>query len=296
MSTTRGDEPADPRQRDRAEQEAGPSGEPAGRRGEKPAESELPGARRERVERPRLVDAREPERRGERCRHDRADHERDAPPGAAAGERHDHERRPEQVELLLDAERPEVAEGRRRRGPEVVRRVDREADVADREGRRRAVEGDLREVQRCEDEGRHADGHHDRDERCGEDPPHPARVEGREADPARPLVLADDQAGDQEARQDEEGVDADEAAGRPREPEMEQEDGDDGDPAKTLEVGPDLARPFGRGRADRAGAVGGAATASARARAGKDPEEKGRGTALDVHLSPPLWCGLEPHL
>ena len=54
-----------------------------------------------------------------------------------------------------------------------------------------------------------------------------------------------------EARQDEEGIDADEAAGRPREPEIEQEDGDDGDPAQTLEVCADLARRARRGRRRR---------------------------------------------
>ena len=84
-----GDDRADPRQRDRAQQEAGSSGEPAGRRSEEPAEAELPGACRERVERPRLVDAGEPERRGERGSHDPADHERDPPSRPAAGERQD---------------------------------------------------------------------------------------------------------------------------------------------------------------------------------------------------------------
>jgi hypothetical protein len=64
---------------------------------------------------------------------------------------------------------------------------------------------------------------------------------------------------------------------------MEQEDGDDRDPAETIEIGPDLAR---RCRRDR----------GVRARAGKDRQEEGRGTTLDVHLSPPLLCGLEPHV
>jgi hypothetical protein len=129
-----------------------------------------------------------------------------------------------------------------------------------RECRRRAVERDLGEVQRRQHEGRHADGHRDRDESRREYSPHPARVEGGEADPALPLVLADDQAGDQEARQDEEGIDPDEAAGRPREPEMEQEDGDDRDPAKTLEIagprgpegaGPSASRPSASERVPR---------------------------------------------
>ena len=58
----------------------------------------------------------------------------------------------------------------------------------------------------------------------GQQPPRPAGVEPPSRDPAGRGALADQQAGDQEAREDEEDVHADEAAGDPGQAGMERED------------------------------------------------------------------------
>ena len=72
----------------------------------------------------------------------------------------------------------------------------------------------------------------------GKDASGPARVERAEADPFCALVFGHEQAGDQEARQDEEDVDADEPGLRSWDPDMAEEDEQDRDAAQTLEVWP----------------------------------------------------------
>ena len=71
----------------------------------------------------------------------------------------EQERRPEQVELLLDAERPEMEQ---RRGVElglqVIGRLRGEADVADVQRRRGAVGRDVRDAQRRQHDRRGDDG------------------------------------------------------------------------------------------------------------------------------------------
>ena len=72
---------------------------------------------------------------------------------AESGQRHeaqgdDEQERPEEVELLLDPERPEVQErGRRDLAAEVVDGVGGEAEVGDVQRRRGGVAGDGREAQ-----------------------------------------------------------------------------------------------------------------------------------------------------
>ena len=129
-----------------------------------------------------------------------------------------------------------MAERRGIRGGEVVGRLERKSDVPDRQRRRRAVLRDPGNLQRGEEQGRqdHRDG--DRRQRRREDPAHPARVEPPEIDPAGLRVLAQQEAGDQEARHDEEDVDAGEAAAHSRQANVEPQDGEDGDPPKPLDV------------------------------------------------------------
>ena len=123
-------------------------------------------------------------------------------------------------------------------GREVVGGVDREAHVRERQAGGQAVVGDPPEVQRRQDELR-------RQERRGEH--ERRRQEGcvghggrrtREADPSRALTFVHEQARDQEARQDEEHVDADEPGLRAGDPHVTQEDEQDRDPAQAFEIRP----------------------------------------------------------
>ena len=72
--------------------------------------------------------------------------------------------------------------------------------------RREDVDPELVETERWrQHRGVHQDGaeHH---EQRGEEPPRPAGPEAHEIDPGRPILTADQQPGDEEARQHEEGV------------------------------------------------------------------------------------------
>ncbi len=149
----------------------------------------------------------------------------------------DHER-PEQIELLFDRERPEVQQGRRcGEGAEVRLARDDEVPVDDVPERREDVGPELVETDRwCQYGGvhQHRAEHH---EQCGEEPPRPAGPERQEVDPVRPVPLADQQPGDEEARQHEERVEREDATGgevpgvhRDREP--------DGEAPPAVERGP----------------------------------------------------------
>ena len=75
------------------------------------------------------------------------------------------------------------------------------------------------------------------DEDCGgNDPAGPAGVEGPKVESAVPFVLGNEEPCDQEAREDEEDVDADEACPCAGDPDVAQEHEQDGDPAQALEV------------------------------------------------------------
>ncbi len=72
-------------------------------------------------------------------------------------------------------------------------------------------------------------------QRRGQDAPRPASVEATEGQPAPPLGLVEEQAGDQETGDHEEHVHADEPAGGPTGEVVEHHE-DDGDGAKPLDV------------------------------------------------------------
>ena len=160
----------------------------------------------------------------------------DLEPRPQRPERDDQQPGPDQVELLLDAERPEVAERRHVRLGEVVGRLEREPDVADRQGGGGAVLGDPGDLERRQEDRRQ----HDRDghgrQRRRQDPAHPPRVEASEVDPAGLRVLAQQEPGDQEARHDEEDVDPGEPAAGHGQAHVEPQDGEDGDPPEALDV------------------------------------------------------------
>ena len=151
--------------------------------------------------------------------------------------------RPEQVELLLDGERPEVQQGRRRaselRGEVVAEpggehEVDDEATGGNRVGGQRPL-GDRRQEHLRRD---HRDDHDDA--RCRQQTPGAPCPESRQRDRAGRGDLTQQQSRDQKTGEHEEHVDADEPAGEPSDPGVKQDDGNDRDGTQTFDIGPKL--------------------------------------------------------
>ncbi len=171
------------------------------------------------------------------------------PPGAP-GQPAQRER-PEQVELLLDRERPELEHRIARDvGTEVAGRLVDEVPVRDVEERSLERADRVGDLQRRRDRDVHEAGHDQRDERGRQQPAEPPRVEAGEPDAAEPEQIAEQQLGDEVARQDEEDVDAHVTAGEAAVAGVEQHDEVDGDRAQAVEVRAVLraGRAFGLGR------------------------------------------------
>ena len=172
--------------------------------------------------------------------HDDRAPEAHSPRGTAlAAELHrgEQEQRPEEVELLLDAQRPVVqhrvlrsAEG------EVVDRLEGELPVRVVEGGGERVEANRgAEHRRGEELHAHSDG--DQHEgRHREQTPDAAGVERAERDRPGGLELVDEQSRDQEARDHEEDVDPDVPAGDRGHARVERDDEHDRDRPQPLDV------------------------------------------------------------
>ena len=213
---------------------------------EQSAEAELPGTRRQREEGPGLVDGRQPEGEDERDHADRRDDRPDPSTGPERASRDDEDDdRPEQVELLLHAEGPEVEDRRRGlAGREVVGRLRRESHVGDEQrGRGRVRRGTGHEERRKEDDG-DRDGHEEDDGGRRQDAARSSRVERWEGERPRLTDLAEHEAGDEEPRDHEEDVDARKPAREPRDGCVEEDHEQDGDRPEPLDVRP---TPPGRG-------------------------------------------------
>ena len=134
--------------------------------------------------------------------------------------------RPYQIELFLDREGPQVAQ-RRRSGEQVEVGLAREdeAPVGHVEKGRQPVSSNLRPLDgrhhRCGEEG---DENED-DQEGGKQAPCPTCPELPEGDRATRAELEQEQGRDQEAREDEEGVDAEEPATAPPIPRVVGDDG-----------------------------------------------------------------------
>ena len=187
-----------------------------------------------------VVDARggrRVEESGHECRRSESHGQRDGHPDSwCVGEAQQREggKGPEQIELLLDGERPQVHEELGRRCVEVVGAVS-DLEPVRREGRcPQGLAADSDEqvgLDESGDQGRDEDAEREgREQAAGAASPEAGQVE-----PAVPPHLADQQRGDEEARDDEEDVDAEEAAGQPGRVEVEGDDGDDRQRAKTVE-------------------------------------------------------------
>jgi hypothetical protein len=95
--------------------------------------------------------------------------------------------------------------------------------------------------------GRGEVGDEQRQRGRGEDPPRAADVEAAERDAPAPLRLREQEPGDQVPGEDEEDVDADEAAAEERDARMAQDDEQNRDRSETLDVvSVRRARPPGR--------------------------------------------------
>ena len=183
----------------------------------------------------RVEEDRHQQARGDRAR-DHADH--DAPVTEPRHEEREGDG-PEQVELLLDRQRPEVAE---QGGPGELLEVGLVAQdqvpvghVGHRGQRLAAERGDLSEVEERAGDHHHGDQHPDRRQQ----PPRAPQPERDEVDSPLLAELAEQQRGDQVAADDEEDVDPEEPAGKPPAPVVEvvDEHGQHGDGTQAIQAG-----------------------------------------------------------
>ena len=224
--------------RGQAEPRAG-GGRAAAGEGQQRAEAELPRARRRDEVRGGRLGRGQVDRPGEAGRGAGAHRERQ--PGAAPARRQrrdEQQHRPHEVELLLGRERPEVAHRRRPvLGREVVDGRRREVPVLPVE-RARADLGDvLRPVGGGDERERGRERAAEHEQRRRQDPPRAPHPEGAEPHAAVTVDLAQQVRGDQVARDREEHVDADEAAGQRAGPEVVDDDEGDRDGAQSLDLG-----------------------------------------------------------
>ena len=156
--------------------------------------------------------------------------------GDPAPHQQQERQRPQQVELLLDPEAPQVAQQRRRVG--VVGHVAEDlAPVAGVEGGPRQVRAQLRQLRAVatdDRDDRDDDEHHDE---CRQQPAGAAQPELAELDVAAAGSLLEQQGGDQEPGEDEEHLEADVAAVHPREAGVVRHDDEQPDGAQAVEAG-----------------------------------------------------------
>jgi hypothetical protein len=206
------------------------------------AGEQLPEARRRQIERSARVALAPPEK--ERQRRDGDDRDRRRKHLLAHGEPHQH--RPEQIELLLDAERPEVDERLQLGDAVEVADVVVRDDVGDEEAAADRVDEEIAEVVGRQERRADRSGRREHDQKRRKDPPHPSRVEAREREVGR-----EQDPRDQEAADDEEDVDADEAAAKRARPGVVGDDREHGDCAQAVDVG----AIGGRAHSARSGAL-----------------------------------------
>ena len=177
--------------------------------------------------------------------------------GPADDEREaDEQQRPDDVELLLDRQRPEVLDrGGRQVGREVVDLAPGEDPVDDVGRGRRDVDPHVAPAQPGHDEPRDHRGGDEHEHRGGQQPPDPPADEPQPRDRPARVQLGDEQPGDEEAGDDEEDVDADEPPAQ-RQAGVVGEHGEDGDRPQALDVGTEPRAPPRRPCGSPAGPLG----------------------------------------
>ncbi len=124
----------------------------------------------------------------------------------------------------------------RQLGLEVVGRLEGEAQVGGVERSGDPVGRDVTGTQRREDQDARGDGHQDEQGHGRQQPAQAAGVEGRQRDRPGRLELAEQQAADQEARQDEEDVDPDVSPAEARDRRVVEQDQYDRDGTEAFDV------------------------------------------------------------
>jgi hypothetical protein len=126
---------------------------------------------------------------------------------------------------------------RRRQREEIEVRLaaEHEVPIGEVEEARDAVASQRVELRRGREHCRVERDRREHEEQRGEQPARPARPERRQIDVATPAELGDQQRRDQVTRQDEEGVDAEEAARGPSGAEVVRDDGCHGERAQAVE-------------------------------------------------------------
>ena len=208
--------------------------------GESGAERQLPRPGQRRVERGGRVGTalhrRPPQRRDD---HRSAEHPEDTPPRPATrgdSERGGDQPRPHEVELLLHPERPEVQDGRGGVAQREVVAPDRGGvPVRQEECGPEGVGPDLGGPRGGERPRGHPDGEGQDDERERQNPACAPGVERTQRDAAPSLPVAQQDAGDDEARDDEEDVDTEVPAPGPP-GDVRRNHAGDGHRAQTLDV------------------------------------------------------------
>ncbi len=202
--------------------------------GQQRSDPEFPGARGGEIERSIARDGHADHGQQERCRR----HQGGCSDVTLAVPRRDEqqEQRKQDVELFLDGERPRVQQRHLlRRAPEVTRLLP-EQEIRGEEARRQHALGVVREIRRQQEPRSEHRDHEQHREQRRQQPAHAPLVEVCEREPARIDFVAD-QARDQEPRDDEEHVDADEAAREGADARVKQHDGNDRDRPEPVDVG-----------------------------------------------------------
>jgi hypothetical protein len=184
------------------------------------------------------------ERRGERA-HAGDDQQRAAGAGREEREEGHHDQRPQQVELLLDPERPGVLQRRRgRRLGEVVGAAVDHAPVGHVSEGAERVPAQQPDFDRGEQPAEHDHDGDEHGQQSGQQPAGPAGPEGAEPDAPATDALDQEQRRDQVAGEHEERVNAEEPTRQPADAAVEEQYPGDCQGAHTIQ-----SRPVGEGRA-----------------------------------------------
>jgi hypothetical protein len=206
--------------------------------GERCADEQLTGPGVGALVRPRVVEARAGEQRqqdeGDRGQHDGPSGDLQHRQPAEAQDEEQRER-PEQVELLLHGEGPQVVQWPRPREVVEVGHVagDR-GPVADVEDRRQGLVPALVERAPLRQRGRAQDDQKHQHE-AGKQSPGPVDPEASEVEASRPLVGGEQYPGDQASAEGEEDPNAQQTTGQPGDAEVIAEDREDCDGADAVE-------------------------------------------------------------
>ena len=177
---------------------------------------------------------RHPEARGDSTGAGQPEDGSSTPPEAEDSE---EDERPDQVELLLDRQAPGVGQRRGRcRGDEIVGSLDDEVPVGNVEDRPQGIAAEVRvaATSRSEPDEERTEAHHEEQRR--QEASGPSRPERDQGDGFGVAKLLDQKGGDEEAREHEEAVDAEEAGWQPGDPSVVEEHTDDREGSNAVET------------------------------------------------------------